>query len=111
MATETTGFRRRWALLSAAAGDSDMYEIPTDYNQMAVTVQPGAGGSASLHTSCASPADIAAGNADWLAVEIGGATSFDGAEGASLSPAVTAVRLTATTAAATARLSMLDTDR
>ena len=68
MATETQGFRRRWAHLNAAAGATDTYEIPTDFDQMAVTVKSGAGGTAELHTSCASPEDIAAGNGDWVIV-------------------------------------------
>ena len=108
MSTETQGFRRRWALLSAADGATDTYEIPADFDRMSVTVHPGAGGTASLAVSCASPADIAGGNGDWLDVEFGGETAVGSNEGAELSPANTAVRLTATGAAATARVSLLD---
>ncbi len=106
MATETSTIRRFWVHLSAAAGATDTYVASKNATTRAltVTVHPGASGSAKLEISCRTPDDIKAGNADWVEVEIGGQTAFTAAEGTELPVAIQAVRLTATGAAASARL-------
>ena len=109
MSTETVQFRRRQATLSATAGASDTYIMPSDYDRVSVSVHPGTGGTATLDISCASPAEIAAGEAEWVAVQFGANTDVSDNEAAEISPAVSAVRLSATTSDATAHVSMLDT--
>ncbi len=91
--------------LAAAAGESAVYVLPDVlYAHAAVTVAPGQGGAAALEASTRAGADVAAGNASWAAIELSGGGSS--AELVELSPAVTAIRLSATTAPAAAYVSL-----
>ena len=106
MATETYSRKRAWIRLSAAAGASDQHVFGenSDYGGLAVTVHPGASGTATLAISTRSKADIDAGNADWTDVEFGGQTVLSLAEGSELPCAIQAIRLSAAGAAATANV-------
>ena len=97
---------RLWVELTAAAGDAETWTIPFGYDDIAFTVHPGAGGTASLATTCAARAAVEAGTAPFVPIALGGADAVSEAAGAALPAAVTAVRLTATTAAARARLAL-----
>ena len=107
MRTETYQGGRTWALLEAAAGGSDHVLVPDAARHISVTVQPGGGGSAELAVTTSPAPDVENGSAEWTDVNIGGRTSHEAATGTELSPAVTAIRLSATTAAATARIAIL----
>ncbi|MCY4479151.1 MAG: hypothetical protein OXB97_04600 [Rhodospirillales bacterium] len=104
----TDGDRHRfYAELTAAAGESDIVVLDIAASSIAVQVHPGAGGSAVLSTSCRSIADVEAGNASWIDVQIGASTALAGDSGAELPAAITAVRLTAVGAEAIAHLAAL----
>ena len=108
MATQQYDGQKNWIRMSAAAGMSDMYVLGTGaIRGIAVTVHPGSGGTATLAVSTRSVTDIAAGNADWVDVQFGGATDLSRDEGDDLPIAIQAVKLSATTAPAKAHLSIL----
>lgn len=104
---------RRYITLNAGADATDQVvfestgDVGSEPRAVAVTVHPGAGGTASLAVSCRAPADIGAGNADWVDVQFGANIDLSGEEGSELPLAINAVRLTATDAAATAHLTII----
>ena len=97
--------RRVWTALAAAAGAADHTLLSDLYRSASVTVHPDAGGSASLATSCRTPEDIEAGNADWVDVDFGGQTVVTAPQGTEIPVSVTAIRLSATLQSARAFLS------
>ncbi len=98
---------RIWALLSAAPGGSDHIVVPDSARAISVTVHPGARGNATLAVTCSPAPDVEAGSAVWTDVSIAGATVQTDQVGIDLQPSVTAIRLRAAVAAATARVSIL----
>lgn len=103
MAIETTySGARLWVHMTAAAGATETYELPSGYRHVAFTVHPGAGGTARLSTTCATPARVTAGTAPFVPIDLGDTDDVSEAAGAVLPSAVTAARLAATGAAAEA---------
>ncbi len=107
MSTVTYADGRTWVLLEAADGSSDHVLVPDAARHISVTVQPGASGTAILSVTTSPAPDVEDNSAEWTDVNIGGRTSHEAATGTELSPAVTAIRLSAADADATARVSIL----
>lgn len=104
---------RQYITLNAAAGGhaehviEDAYDVGAEVRAISVTLHPGGAGTARLSVSCRSPADIQAGNADWVAVDFGGETAPSEAQGSALPTAINGIRLDAVGAAASAHISII----
>ena len=98
--------RRRGWTLTAADGATETLVLPDGFTDLSCTVHPGGGGTLELQASCASPAEIAAGDADWTPILFGDSASVSADDGQALDMGVTALRLSASGAAAKARVAL-----
>lgn len=97
--------RRLFVVLNAEADSvSDTYIIADQYPSAAITVHPAAGGMATLQISVAEPVAGAVPAGSWVDWAEG---AIDTAAGIEISPAITALRLSAITADASALICFL----
>ena len=100
-----SGKYRQTVRLQAVANDvSEHYLLPDRYREMSVTVHPEPTGTTALQVSTSPPTDILTHRARWVDWDLG---LVDTPAGTQLPISLTAVRLTAITADATAQIALI----
>lgn len=103
---EWTERRRRGWRLTAADGATETLKLPDRYTDMSCTVHPGAGGTLELLASCADPSLLDGADAGWVAIQFGDSATVSADDGQALDMGLTGLRLSASGAAAEARIAL-----